>query len=379
MGIRRRDTGSIGYVHMKAHAYPHKRGILARRSRTIGAVLAALVLVTTVGCGKREPYTGAPKGTPSSPSSGTTVPDINTSSASVNGKALRDSKGGADTSFVVVGHAYGSNREELDTTPSRPLLNSLPTIKQLQPDFLMSLGDMIRISNPEQFDILDQRLLNAVDFPIFNAPGNHDVADRALYEERYGKQTWYSFHHAGNLMLVLDTERGQCSINREQFAFVSRALQAAAHDPKVRNVFVFMHKTWLVQDPRVWTSENPAAQPNKQKCPRTTPVFHKLYTQVEKTARAKPTYVFAGDVGAWGNMTPFVETRRDIPLNIFATGLGDTERDSGILVTIRNGAVSMKVLPFSGQAVEPLRQYTFDYWLQQPSLKEAPLAPQLPR
>src|SRR5690349_12613824 len=95
--------------------------------------------------------------------------------------------------FIVAGHIYG--RENVpDHLPDKALRAAIPAIKEMRPAFLVSLGDMIQLSQPQEFDLLDQTLLNALPFPVFNTVGNHDLGNRAAYEDRYG-QTYYTFKY----------------------------------------------------------------------------------------------------------------------------------------------------------------------------------------
>lgn len=56
---------------------------------------------------------------------------------------------------------------------------------------LVSLGDIVRHSTPEDFNNLEWVLLEPLPFPVFNIPGNHDVVKRSEYAARYG-QTYYT-------------------------------------------------------------------------------------------------------------------------------------------------------------------------------------------
>ena len=151
--------------------------------------------------------------------------------------------------FLVVGHLYGSIQGD-DRLPAQTLLNRMPEIERLDARMLVSLGDMVKHSEAQDFDLLDQKLLQAVSFPVFNTVGNHDVENRDLYEERYG-DTFYSFQDASSWMIFLDTERENCAIDEPQQAMLSRALDAALQQAEVRQIFIFMHKTLFFQNQRL--------------------------------------------------------------------------------------------------------------------------------
>jgi hypothetical protein len=280
---------------------------------------------------------------------------------------------GTEMRFVVFGHAYGSNKETEDTVPSRPLVRGVEEINRLDPDFVMSLGDTVRIADEEQLDTFDRLVGEPLLAPLFNAVGNHDVAGGDAYKQRYGATTAYAFDAGSSVMVVLDTEQGQCALDASQLTLLDDAFaQAGRRDAKA--VFVFMHKTWLVRDPRHWTSQHETARPNDQKCQLDMSTRTRVNTALEKAAQERKVFVFSGDVGAWGNLTPYYERHASLPLHLVATGLGDTERDNFLQVDVNGDEVKITVRSLTGGMALPIRTYTFDFWLSQPSLEGAPLA-----
>ncbi len=78
-------------------------------------------------------------------------------------------------------------------------INALPAA----PDFVLHTGDLSHLSEPEEFDTLDQLLKSTRTGRIFYVPGEHDVLNDngKQYRERYGRGSkgdgWYSFDHRG--------------------------------------------------------------------------------------------------------------------------------------------------------------------------------------
>src|SRR6202042_1976401 len=78
-------------------------------------------------------------------------------------------------------------------------INALPTA----PDFILHTGDLSHLSEPDEFDTLDQLLKTAKTGKIFYVPGEHDViSDNGKeFRARYGKGTkgngWFSFDQRG--------------------------------------------------------------------------------------------------------------------------------------------------------------------------------------
>lgn len=264
--------------------------------------------------------------------------------------------------FLVIGHGYGSTTVD-DHLPDPALLEKIPEINDLGLSMLVSLGDLVQQSIPEDFDQLQCSLLDPLNVPVFNTPGNHDVVNRDAYQARFG-QTYYSFRAGPAQMIFLDTEREACAIDSEQQKMLSTVLARALRDRQVEQIFIFMHKTLFFANPRLAEINQPAGLPNVMDCYASAPFAALLDETILPAARQKPVILFGGDVGAWANLTPYYEKRSDADLTMVMIGLGDNPQNAGILVTVEGGAVRMEVYSLTGQPVEPLEDYTPEYWIE---------------
>jgi len=264
--------------------------------------------------------------------------------------------------FLVIGHGYGSTTVD-DHLPDPALLEKIPEINDLGLSMLVSLGDLVQQSIPEDFDQLQRSLLDPLNVPVFNTPGNHDVVNRDAYQARFG-QTYYSFRAGPAQMIFLDTEREACAIDSEQQKMLSTVLARALRDRQVEQIFIFMHKTLFFANQRLAEINQPAGLPNVMDCYASAPFAALLDETILPAARQKPVILFGGDVGAWANLTPYYEKRSDADLTMVMTGLGDNPQNAGILVTVEGGAVRMEVYSLTGQPVEPLEDYTPEYWIE---------------
>lgn len=264
--------------------------------------------------------------------------------------------------FLVIGHAYGSVEID-DRLPAKQLLEKIDELNNANLSMLISLGDMVMHSQPEEFDLLDQKLLSKLSLPVFNVPGNHDVEDRALYESRYG-QTYYTFSYGPARFIFLDTEIKSCQINTAQQELLANALKAGLRDRDTQYIFIFMHKTLFFRNDFLFESQKHWAMPNVWTCYNNTNFNRIMDEKILPAARKKPIYLFAGDVGAWGNLSPYFEKSKDLPLTMVMTGLGDTSSDSGILVEVNDRNVRLEVFPLSGQDMPSLESFNADYWNQ---------------
>ena len=183
--------------------------------------------------------------------------------ANISGKATREP---ADFDFFVVGHLYGSPSID-DHLPDRLLLQRLPEIISSKPDFMVSLGDVVYQKNQTDFSNLDMTLLQKLPFPLYNTPGNHDVAnDPSLYESYFGKQTYFGQDYGSARLIFLDTEQVECGLDEPQLEMLQQELNNAIHDPETHFIFVFMHKTLVFQNPEMKALKNKQAMPNVWDC-----------------------------------------------------------------------------------------------------------------
>lgn len=266
--------------------------------------------------------------------------------------------------FLVAGHIYGSHNNDA-SRPAANLLQNLSVIQQMDLNLIILLGDSVDDSTMEDFQDLEVKFLNQLGIPVFNAIGNHDIRNngRALYEERYGL-TYYTFRYGPAVMIVLDTELKNCSIDGEQRDMLETTLHEASQDSSVEQIFVFMHKViFIEQFPELLESDNPQAKPNNGSI-----TCEKNYTSLlEKNflpaARVKPVYLIAGDTGAYGgNFSPFYEKHPDAPLYTIATGIGDTPQDSVILISIDQSETRFDVISLAGKTFRSLETYNLAYW-----------------
>ena len=186
------------------------------------------------------------------------------------------------------------------------MLANLPALNNLKLSFWVSLGDMVRASRDDDFMAFERQFLQRINVPIFNTPGNHDVQNRMLYQGWYGP-TYYSFAYGPAYFIFLDTEIETCAIDAPQRRMLERALQAALQDDAARHIFIFMHKTLFLKNDALFALDRDEASPNDWVC-HGNPAFPVLLdTLIAPAAAQKPVYLFAGDVGAEGNLSPWYE------------------------------------------------------------------------
>lgn len=142
-------------------------------------------------------------------------------------------------------------------------INAMPTA----PSFILHTGDLSHLSQPEEFDTLDQILKSAKSEKVFYVPGEHDVLNDngKQYLERYGKGTkgdgWYSFdshgvHFIGLVNVVNLLEGGLGLLGNEQLAWLEKDLKGISNSTPI---VVFAHiPLWTVYPQWNWGTSDSA-------------------------------------------------------------------------------------------------------------------------
>ena len=143
--------------------------------------------------------------------------------------------------------------------------NALAKVNLLRPEFVMSVGDLIQGGGANRLRAQQQELTNMLSRvipPFYCVVGNHDIArsrlpyfprineeSKAIWQEFFGKDTYYSFVYKNVLFVCLDTMDNRVmgakdyGVTKKQYAWFKKTLE----DHKdVRWTFVFMHQ------PGIW-------------------------------------------------------------------------------------------------------------------------------
>lgn len=129
-------------------------------------------------------------------------------------------------------------------------------INLLQPEFVMSVGDLIDGYTQDSSVVARQwqefeDIIAGLNAPFFYVPGNHDISNAMMadaWKQRLGR-TYYYFLYKNVLFLCLNTEDPPAThISDAQVAYFREVL---AQHPDVQWTLVFMHKP-------LWSYENQA-------------------------------------------------------------------------------------------------------------------------
>lgn len=143
---------------------------------------------------------------------------------------LRESSG-EDFSFVVLGDRCGIALPGI-------FEKALSLTKQLNPDFVLSVGDLVEGYWKKAQDAHDEwvqmdQLLEGLELPFFFTVGNHDYGNETMvnvWHERKGFE-YYAFRFENNLFLVVNTEETLKSMSEKDVDGFREIVQLAQVNP----------------------------------------------------------------------------------------------------------------------------------------------------
>lgn len=277
----------------------------------------------------------------------------------INDKVLVLPETSQKFSFFAVGHIYGAPGSA-SVFPSSTLLANIEMINNNNAKFIISMGDNFQKGEEKYIESFIMSTSSKIEIPMFNAVGNHDVIDRELYESYFG-QTNLDFRYGSNLFIILDTEKDNGEIIGEQLNYLNNTLNYAIKTKNINNVFIISHKLiWCVNDEElevVYQNLNGnggyAENDNFKNI---------VLPEIIRTSKTKNIYMLSGDIGVGWSLPLFYHKDTNNIIYI-ATGLGDTEKDTILHITVsKEGLVAFKTVSLTGEESEDLKHYDIDYW-----------------
>jgi hypothetical protein len=252
----------------------------------------------------------------------------------------------APYAFFVAGHVYGdANKKSQHIHP--PFREAYDYIRAAAGmSFGVFTGDIVKKAQPPYFETFLEQAA-ALDVPYYIAPGNHDVANRELFESLFGdkqhdNRTYGAFTKAKDLFLLLDGNSDNYNIAGDQLAFLRETLDFFG--PKSRNIFIFVHQL-------IWWDEENIFKNITTNWPPLTPDTNNYWSTVEPMLDSlqKPVYLFAGDLGGNQIADPFMY-HRDGQITYIASGMGHGKDDNFIIVHVDNkGEVEIELVALQGE------------------------------
>jgi hypothetical protein len=227
-------------------------------------------------------------------------------------------------SFFIAGHVYGSpGINNLGFHPPfKAKFNYIQGREEIK--FGILLGDIVITGTEQNWNEVDAEV-DTLGLPVYFAPGNHDMTNRELYENRYG-DSYFSFTYNNDLFIILDPNIDNWNISGDQLSFVESTLEENAN--YVINIFVLSHQLiWWAPD-NIYS--NIVLNSNAGRDDVTN-----FWSEVEPLFNALDNNVFfcAGDVGAASYASSFMYDQND-NITYIATGMGSNVKDNFIVINV---------------------------------------------
>src|SRR6266704_212951 len=173
----------------------------------------------------------------------------------------------ADFSFVQISDSHIGFNKPANTDVVGTLKQAIAKINALPaaPDFILHTGDLSQLSEPREFDTLDQMLKSTKAGRIFYVPGEHDVISDNGKEflARYGKGAkgsgWFSFdqrgvHFIGLVNVMNIAEGGLGILGEDQLAWLKDDVSGLSSSTPV---VVFAHvPLWSIYPQWGWGTQD---------------------------------------------------------------------------------------------------------------------------
>jgi len=245
-----------------------------------------------------------------------------------------------DYKFFVAGHSYG-----IDRGLNKGLYPKFFDQLKLNHDYSFGIlaGDIVHYAKNSYWDEVDTEL-NTLNYPIYFAPGNHDVGfgknndKRKIYTSRYGS-TYSSFYFKNDLFIILDPNLDNWNIFEPQISFLKKTLDNSKTENK--NVFIISHQLiWRWNTNLDFSRAAPNSLEGKTK-------RINFWTDIDPILKAhdKNYFLIAGDVGARNDGRELF-CLKDNNFKYIATGMGGNNRDNYLVIESWNNNVKIKIIKF---------------------------------
>lgn len=222
-----------------------------------------------------------------------------------------------ELNIVVGGHVYGKpNTNKKGIYPS--FFRELKKTKEI--DFAVFTGDIVAAPTVDNWQLVIQQL-KQLSYPVFFAPGNHDMGNRPLYDSLFGNPDTL-FYKENCAFILFDNTKNGWGLDSAQINLLNQASK------RVENIFVFMHNV-------VWQDKNKNCfNSNSQAGKAPEPIFN-YWIEVEPKLKnlANSFYLIAGDVGATLN-SENVGYLNDQNIHYITSGMGNGINDNFLKINI---------------------------------------------
>lgn len=254
--------------------------------------------------------------------------------------------------FISCGHAYGSHHGEHKGLHP-PLVKALDNAIDSNTNFMLFAGDFVKGGKKENWEIINNQL-SRFKLPVYYAMGNNDVSEQS-YEEfklKFGN-SFYHFLSDSVLFLILDSQKEELSISKDQILFLDSIL--ANYKQRIWHVFIFMHEP-------LWNSSLDYIHVKSNRRSRFTNIYEKsnywqdLHPILNSYSNIDFTLI-SGDVGGNEDAIPaFYDKINNV--NFISTGMGEVEDENFLITTIEDKHINHKLYYLGSKSNLPLEYYS---------------------
>lgn len=248
-------------------------------------------------------------------------------------------------SFFVAGHTYGQPWiDHIGLYP--PFQQKFDLINTRNSSLGFLTGDIVKKGTEKNWNEVDS-VLTYLDAKVFYIVGNHDLTDRELFENRYGR-AYFSFKKHKDLFIILDPNMDHWNISGMQLDFLKETLMNTAD---TRNIFVFFHQL-------LWWDKNNKYQfvrMNSMEGRADTINFWDEIIPLFKEIK-KPVAMFAGDMGAvnWSDSYTY-DFDSILNITFIGSGMGNEDSDNFIIAHVSDsGCVDYELIALNGDDIHAL-------------------------
>ena len=243
--------------------------------------------------------------------------------------------------FAIAGHVYGAPGVIND--PFHPPFMQLMENYSDSLDLLILTGDIVQESDEKSCNKVNE-YLPTLPFPTLIAPGNHDLKNRALFEQHFGSSNYF-LEFGDHLLLICDLLPSGWNLPDSLLNEIIRKVELR---PRA--------SVWIISHHVFWTSENhPELIPNSNYGRNDEQDF---YSRVlpELQQLSCPVYAIAGDIGAIPT-SPSLHGMQSKNVLLIASGMGKGDFENILLFEIGGRYVSGEVLFLSDGRREKLSKF----------------------
>ncbi len=227
-------------------------------------------------------------------------------------------------SFFIAGHVYGE--QGVNNVAFHPPFKMKYPYIQSREEIKMGffLGDVVYYPTSEDWDEVDADI-DTLGIPVYITPGNHDLINRSLFEERYGT-TYTSFVYENDLFILLDPLLNEWNISGEQYDFFLQTIEDQAQ--YTDNIFILFHQLLWYEPDNIYS----VCHPNGLNGRADTINFWQEIIPICKSLENEVVFC-AGDVGAsqWSGYLMYDNFDN---ISLIATGMGYGVNDNFIVINV---------------------------------------------